>query len=50
MLIPIENVGRFGVNFDRAAAAQVEAAVRAGTRTAPTYEELVAELPQMVWP
>lgn len=32
------------------AAAQVEADVRAGTRTAPSYEELIAELPQMVWP
>lgn len=32
------------------AAAQVEADVRAATRTAPTYEELILELPQMVWP
>lgn len=32
------------------AAAQVEADVRAGTRTAPTYDELILELPQIVWP
>lgn len=32
------------------AAAQVEADVVAGNRTAPTYEELVAELPLMSWP
>lgn len=28
----------------------VETDVIAGTRTAPTFDELIAELPQMVWP